>query len=82
MVIITAITPREPLNFYRILSRRLTIPGADYRHVFPARGIPLTPLLRSYPAERMRAWPVGPAVNHPRNEGAALMAAVPVQVSG
>lgn len=42
----------------------------------------LTPLLRSYPAERMRAWPVGPAINHPRNEGPALMAAVPVQVSG
>lgn len=31
------------------------------------------PLLRSYPGERMRLWPVGSAVNRPANQGPALM---------
>ena len=35
-----------------------------------ARGLPL---LRSYPGERMRLWPVGSAVNRPANQGPALM---------
>jgi putative SOS response-associated peptidase YedK len=39
----------------------------------PAR---LTPLLVPYPAERMEAWPVGTAVNSPRNDGPELLAAV------
>lgn len=36
----------------------------------------LLPLLRSYPAERMRLWPVGTAVNRPANQGPELMAAI------
>jgi putative SOS response-associated peptidase YedK len=29
----------------------------------------LVPLLRPYPAEDMRAYPVGPLVSNPRNDG-------------
>jgi putative SOS response-associated peptidase YedK len=29
----------------------------------------LAPVLRPYPADAMRAFPVGPAANHPRNDG-------------
>ncbi|HZU77081.1 MAG TPA: SOS response-associated peptidase family protein, partial [Dehalococcoidia bacterium] len=31
------------------------------------------PLLRPYPAEEMEAYPVGPAVSSPHNEGAQLV---------
>ena len=33
----------------------------------------VSPLLRSYPSERMRLWPVGSAVNRPANQGPGLM---------
>jgi putative SOS response-associated peptidase YedK len=36
----------------------------------------LVPLLRPYPADAMRAHPVGPAVNNPRNHGPECLAAV------
>ncbi len=39
---------------------------------------PLQALLIPYPAERMRVYPVGKAVNSVRNEGAALIAPVDV----
>jgi putative SOS response-associated peptidase YedK len=29
----------------------------------------LAPVLRPYPADAMRAFPVGPAVNDPKNDG-------------
>lgn len=36
----------------------------------------LLPLLRPYPAERVRLWPVGAAVNRPTGQGPELMAAI------
>ncbi|HRD68491.1 MAG TPA: SOS response-associated peptidase family protein, partial [Candidatus Competibacter sp.] len=36
----------------------------------------LLPFLRSYPAERIRLWPVGTAVNHPTSQGPDLMTPV------
>jgi putative SOS response-associated peptidase YedK len=35
----------------------------------------LSAVLRPYPADAMRAFPVGPAVNDPRNDGPECLAA-------
>jgi putative SOS response-associated peptidase YedK len=34
-----------------------------------------SPVLRPYPADALRAFPAGPAVNHPRNDGPECLAA-------
>jgi hypothetical protein len=33
----------------------------------------LVPLLRPFPADAMRAYPVGPQVSNPRNDGAGCL---------
>ena len=37
----------------------------------------LVPLLRPYPADAMRAYPVGPMVSNPRKDGPACLAPAP-----
>jgi putative SOS response-associated peptidase YedK len=37
---------------------------------------PLVPLLRPYPADAMRAYPVGPLVSNPRNDMPECLAPV------
>ena len=37
----------------------------------------LAPLLRPYPADAMRAYPVGTLVNNPRNDGPECLAPAP-----
>jgi putative SOS response-associated peptidase YedK len=42
----------------------------------PPPAAALAPLLRLYPADAMRAYPVGQLVNNPRNDGPDCLAAV------
>ena len=53
-------------------------PADEARWLDPALTDPaaLRPLLVPCPPERLRLWPVSPAVNHPRHEGPDLMAPV------
>jgi putative SOS response-associated peptidase YedK len=56
------------------------LPESDYKAwLEPKEGAAsLRRLLSPYPAERMRVWPVSPAVGNPRNDSPSLIEPLPI----